>query len=281
MKNITEEKTLSENIENITGKFKIPKEYDNKILKKVFINLVIAICIMLYLVGINIAYSKIDQSVITNVIKVSTLIFLAIGIILLEIAYKKESATLLISSIEALVFSTHSLTIMHIIKIFNFDFQLYILTSSYVFSIYYVLKTIVIHTKGRRDYLKSLSDISEIVKKDEPVKKESKKRKIQENEKIETEQKDKAELENKPKKRGRPKKTETKVEDKNQVENKPKKRGRPKKTETKIEDKNQVEDKPKKRGRPKKVEPKAENVNQEENKPKKRGRPKKEVTIND
>ena len=44
-----------------------------------------------------------------------------------------------------------------------------------MFAIYYVLKSTVIYTRARMKYLKSLSDISEIVK-DEPVVKEAKKR---------------------------------------------------------------------------------------------------------
>ena len=67
---------------------------------------------------------------------------------------------------------------MHVIKLFQYDFRFYLLTSSYVFSIYYVLKAIVLYTKGRKDYYNSLSDISEIVKKEEPIKKEAKKNEV-------------------------------------------------------------------------------------------------------
>ena len=50
-----------------------------------------------------------------------------------------------------------------------------IIVSSYAFSIYYILKAIILYTKERRDYLKSLSDIKEIVD-IKPTKKEAKKR---------------------------------------------------------------------------------------------------------
>ena len=73
----------------------------------------------------------------------------------------------------------HALFINHVITIYDFDFRVYLLTSSYIFAIYYVLKSIVIYTKARMKYLKSLSDVSEIVK-DEPIIKEAKKRKNKE-----------------------------------------------------------------------------------------------------
>lgn len=99
---------------------------------------------------------------------------------------------------------------MHIITLFQYHFQFYLLTSSYVFSIYYVLKAIILYTKGRRDYWKSLSDISEIVKKEEPIKKEAKKRKEEKSgieskeEKIEKKQKNQ-EQKKKSKKRSKKK----------------------------------------------------------------------------
>lgn len=66
---------------------------------------------------------------------------------------------------------------MHVITLLKYEFQFYLLTSSYVIAIYYVLKAIILYTKGRKEYLEGLSDIPEIVKKEEPVKKEAKKRK--------------------------------------------------------------------------------------------------------
>ena len=127
--------------------------------------------------------------------------------------------------------SLHSLSIMHIITIYKYDFRFYLLTSSYIVSIYYVLKAIIFYTKGRREYLNSLSDISEIVKKDEPVVKEAKKRtnkveikKIEEGKSNKKTTKQKAKTLNTKSKNG--KKKETKEEVKIQEK---KKRGKPKK----------------------------------------------------
>ena len=158
-------------------KRKLPKEISQEILKKIFRNLLRAIGIMFYFIVLNFAYSKMKQERLVGDIEVFAGAFLVAGIILLERAYKKDDGSMGITGVEFLFLSLHSLSIMHVISLFQYDFRFYLLTSSYVFSIYYVLKAIVLYTKGRKEYLDSLSDISEIVKKEEPVKKEAKKKK--------------------------------------------------------------------------------------------------------
>ena len=152
------------------------KEIDKKSNKKVFINLLIAIAIMAYFCILSVAYKQWVHENIVDVVKVTTMVFLAISLILIEIAYKKESKTIAIHAFEILALSIHSLTTMHVTKINNFDFNNYILMSSYGFSIYYVLKTIIIATKSRKQFLNGLSDIPEIVQKEEPKKKEASKK---------------------------------------------------------------------------------------------------------
>ena len=68
-----------------------------------------------------------------------------------------------------------TLSIAHVVEAQKLDFDTYILVSSYIFSIYYLFKAIFVYTKERKEYLKSLSDIKEIVS-NEPIKKEATKR---------------------------------------------------------------------------------------------------------
>ena len=90
----------------------------------------------------------------------------------------------------------------------DYDFRLYLLFSSYAISAYFILKSIIIYTRGRKEYEKSFSDISEIVKKDEPKKKEATKSRIKEDSNINkqetkniTNQKNKEKPSNKPSKK--------------------------------------------------------------------------------
>ena len=219
---------------------KISKEIEKKVSTKVFINLLIAILIMAYFCIISVVYKNVLQAQIIHVIKIATLVFLGITLVLIEFAYRKENKRLFIHSMEALLLATHSLTTMHIIKIYNFDFQNYTLFSSYVFSIYYVLKAIIINTKARRDYLKSLSDISQIVQKEEPRKKEASKKEKNEQAQIiedtsnEDESKEKDKDENKEKVKEERKETDKKVKQKKSTKKENKKKVQKKKLETEM-----------------------------------------------
>ena len=176
----TEEKDIKE--ANKQENKKISKLVDKKTAKKVFSNLIIAVLVMAYFCIISAVYDNVHETGIIGVIKIATMVFLGIALILIEFAFKRESKTLLIHTFEALAIALHSLTTVYVTRVFNLDFKGYILVSSYIFSIYYVLKAIIINTKARKEYLNNLSDISDIVKKDEPTKKEAFKKEKQKEE---------------------------------------------------------------------------------------------------
>ena len=143
---------------------------NNKVSFSVYQNILIAVIIMIYFIIINSMYYKLENSVLLSILKVLSIIILFFGIIVLEIAYRKEKGKLGISAFEIIVLAGHTLSITHIVQLKKFEFANYILVSSYIFSIYFLFKSIVIFTKEKREYLKSLSDIREIVVND-PVKK--------------------------------------------------------------------------------------------------------------
>ena len=145
-------------------------------IKNIFYNILFAIFIMIYLFILNFAYTKMFLSKLEKDIQVFAGIFMFIAILWLERAYKNDSAKKLLTAIEFLVLSGHSLSITYIIKKYNFDFQIYLTASSYIFAIYYTFKSIIIYVRDRKRFLDSLSDVKEIVKKDEPIKKEAVKR---------------------------------------------------------------------------------------------------------
>ena len=262
--------TKTEEKINVENKKAILKEIDKKISKKVFINLLIAIAIMTYFCILSVVYKNIYIDGIVGVVKVTTLVFLAITILLIELAYKKESKTLFIHVLEILTLAVHSLTTMHIVKIYNIDFENYILTSSYVFSIYYVLKTILINTKARSDYLKNMSDIPEIIKKEEPTKKEAtKKENKQQTEEQEIIEQPKEEMSTSEKIASLKAKMEKLIEKEKNIKSKIKKN-----PDNKQEENEEKTQEP--------IEPQDNVEQQEVPKPKrKRGRPKKEVKVND
>jgi hypothetical protein len=157
-------------------------------MKKIEKNLSKALCIIIYFIILFFAYTRMNLDRLAQDIQVFSGAFLVLGILALEKAYKKDSGEVAITGIELLALSIHSLSIMHMITLLKYDFKSYMLISSGIVVIYYVLKVIIIYTKDKKEYLKGLSDISKIVKEDEPIKKEAKKRNKNEKEKEETEE---------------------------------------------------------------------------------------------
>ena len=157
-------------------------------MKKIGKNLSRALCIIIYFIILFFAYTRMNLDRLAQDIQVFSGAFLVLGILALEKAYKKDSGEVAITGIELLVLSIHSLSIMHMITLLKYDFKSYMLISSGIVVIYYVLKVIIIYTKDKKEYLKGLSDISKIVKEDEPIKKEAKKRNKNAKEKEETDE---------------------------------------------------------------------------------------------
>ena len=157
-------------------------------MKKIGKNLSRALCIIIYFIILFFAYTRMNLDRLAQDIQVFSGAFLVLGILALEKAYKKDSGEVAITGIELLALSIHSLSIMHMITLLKYDFKSYMLISSGIVVIYYVLKVIIIYTKDKKEYLKGLSYISKIVKEDEPIKKEAKKRNKNEKEKEETEE---------------------------------------------------------------------------------------------
>lgn len=167
------------------------KEVNEKYLKEIYLNILKAIIIVLYFFVLNLACEKVSAIYLERGIQIFTMIFLFIAIYIFEKAYKKDDDNLAIQGIEILILSAYTLTSRHITNKFNFEFKTYSLVASYIFAIYFILKCIIIYTKGRREIAENYSDVREIVKKEEPVikeatkknKKENKDKKIEDNKK--------------------------------------------------------------------------------------------------
>ena len=142
---------------------------------KVYINIILAVVVMLYFILINFAYNRtIEENLILG-LKIASGLILMLGIFFLEIAYNKDSGRLAVHAIELLVLAGFTLSIEHIVQVKKLLFTDYVLFSSYIFSAYYIFKAAIVYTKERKKYLDSLSDIREIVD-IKPTKKEAKKR---------------------------------------------------------------------------------------------------------
>ena len=145
-------------------------------MKKITKDLIIAICLIGYVLILALAYTKMNVDRLSKDIEVFAGVFLVLGLLGLEKAYKFDEGKTAITAIELLIMSFYSLSIMHMVALIKCDFIHYMFFSAGSIASYYLIKEIIVFTKQKRDDLRNLSDISEIVKKDEPIKKEAKKR---------------------------------------------------------------------------------------------------------
>jgi len=242
MKNDTY-KEIEKEIGEIT---KIPSDLKNEIRKEIFTNIIVSIALIIYFVFMMLGSNDSLKSSRAIDLNIFCTIFLAIAIVLFEIAYRKDSGKYAAYGVESLAVSTFTLFLPYIIyELDDAHRKQFLIFSVYIAS-YYILKSLYISSRKKTKYINSLSDVKEILK-DEPktidIQEELEKTEIndEKTEEVKVEEK---------KRRGRPRK-ENKKEIK--VETKSRGRGRPKKVEINKED-NKTKDAPKRgRGRPRKV----------------------------
>lgn len=141
---------------------------------RIIMNFVGIFVVMMYGAGLTLGYTYIEN--LSQYTEILSMALLLIGIVIFEIAYKKDESIIWVHGLEVTILAVLTLLLWHIMETFNLSFNKQIIIISAVFIIYYVLKNIFVITNERRKYLNSLSDIKDIVKKDVPQKKKATKR---------------------------------------------------------------------------------------------------------
>lgn len=294
-------KATIQNIEKeLNEKRKMPNNLKEEVRKKIFKNVVIAICIILYFLFLFLGSENKTKVVRITDLKIFSVIFLITTISLFETAYKKDNGELAIYGIEALIVAILTLFLPYIIFELEPQYQIFYNLIGAYFGIYYLIKCICIFIKSKNSYNKSISDVKEIVKKEKRERKYEdddliekteehkeilnikKKQSVEENiaeEKTKRKTSKKEEKETTEKEKSKTTKKATKPKDKTNIKTTKKSTKKEVKGEP-VEKK--VETTPK-RGRPKKqetIEKSKAKVEEAkvENTPKKRGRPRKVVT---
>ena len=157
-------------------KKKMPKNKMQEIKKRISRNLIVGVLVIIYFMVLQLAHSKMKEERLIGDIQVFSGTFLVIGIVFLEQAFRHDEGYRAINGIEAIILSAHTLSINHVLTVLNIEFMTYMIISSVVAGIYYLLKSLMVFTLGKKQYIESFNDIAEIVK-DEPQKKEATKRK--------------------------------------------------------------------------------------------------------
>lgn len=152
-----------ENIEKIKEKRELSKEAKDKIIGRAVANgaIGIAICILIY--TFKIASNLLVKEAATLVYNVYSIEILVFAVILLEVAYKKDSGKWAASGMEMLVLAVFMLFSPYIYLKFNNKIMYPIIATV---AIYYIAKVIVIYFMEKKQYLNGISDIQEIIKKE-------------------------------------------------------------------------------------------------------------------
>ena len=174
-----EEKIINEFEGKIEKTKKMPQDIENKLNKKLLENTSMAIAVIVYFMFLILGNGIIKVVDYTNLLKIYTMCLGVLSIIIFEFSYKKESVKSMYTGIEVLILSIVTMFCIYICKVQELKYIFYLALFAYAFSIYYLIKDILIYNKTKKEYLKTLTDIKEIIKKEEPqkVKVTSRKRK--------------------------------------------------------------------------------------------------------
>lgn len=155
---------------------KMSKEYEKKANKKIFRNVMIAIVILAFCILKILGYINIKEDIFIVDLKVFSISILIFAIILFERSYKKIDLELFTHGLESLFVAIATLCEVYIYQLFTDKFIMVIAIEALLISAYYILKCTRIYSKTKKEYIKSLNDISEIVKEEKIIKIETHRR---------------------------------------------------------------------------------------------------------
>ena len=150
----------------ITLQRQLPNEITDKLNKIIFINLIISIALMIYVIIMNELYKNSFDVYFVYAAKISAIVFILLDVVIFEFAYRKENALLLVHGIEFFFISLFVLSIPYMFYYLDLKVVNIMMLTPVYLSIFYVGKSIVIYLIETNKYLNSLSDVNEILKDD-------------------------------------------------------------------------------------------------------------------
>ena len=146
-----EEKIISEFEEKIEKTKKMPQDIENKLNKKLIENISMAIAIIVYFMSLIFGKERINATNYTNLLKTYTMCLGILSIIIFEFSYKKESVKSMYTGIEVLILSIVTMFSIYICKVQELKYIFYLALFAYAFSIYYLIKDILIYNKTKKE----------------------------------------------------------------------------------------------------------------------------------
>lgn len=164
-----EQKIREENIkkldEQIRESKKIPKEYKKKMRKQTILNVVTVLCMVIYLVSINILSLYLETETYLKTIKILSVILAGISIVYFELSYRKDNEKLFLYGTEVLIISMITLFSTYAYFIYFDTYNKILGIVAGILVIYYLIKILIIRSRMKKQYYKEQNDIKEIIKK--------------------------------------------------------------------------------------------------------------------
>lgn len=151
-------------VEEITIKRRMTRSVKEVLRKRILLNCLLALVIILYICGIYLVHDYASDNIKNVALKVFSMIFIITTVIVFEIAYRKDSGKIAINGIELLFFSVYTLYISKIYENIDKYFCKVLILMPLYCAIYYFVKSIIMYKKTQKDYQNNLSDVKEIVK---------------------------------------------------------------------------------------------------------------------
>lgn len=134
-----------------------------KINGRVFQNVCMAVAIMLYLDFVILGFINIKHEIFMVDLKVFSVALLVISIGFFEYGYKKDSGRHAIHGIEVLVLAFITMALIYVNLMWSDNLIYVVAFVTYIIAIYYVIKSIIIYQKMKKEYF--VNEMKEIIKK--------------------------------------------------------------------------------------------------------------------
>ena len=154
--------SLKEIKKTMKEKQSLPKEESNKINRYLFQNIMVAIAIIVYFIFLNLGKQNIQLNVYVTDLKVFGMCILLLAIMILDKAYKADSGRLAVFGIEMIVLSLTTISLIYVDLMLSSRYSVILTSISYIFAIYYLIKSVVIYLKKRKKYF--VDGMKEIIK---------------------------------------------------------------------------------------------------------------------
>jgi len=151
--------------QELENKNKLPDNTKKNMNRKMQINILVAITIMLYLFFLNLVFTNKDEYSFLTDLKLFSMIILMGTITLFELAYKKDDGRYAIFGIESLILAIMTLFFTYVVVFLTDKFKIILVICSLIFAVYYTVKALTIYVKTKKEFNKNKSDVKYIVKK--------------------------------------------------------------------------------------------------------------------